>query len=150
MTTGSVLHLYLFDHLASYRLVELLHAVDSALDLVKDVSPHEASKEGSNQVGNCIFECPVSLLDVHTVEVGHILPSNLGKCDSGVEDATRDVFEAGVKADPANNDTHNHGEGVTSAGNLVLTSQVKHNEEHSANSLSEENLTIGGETVGAV
>lgn len=43
MTTGSVLHLYLFDHLASCMLVKLLHAVDSALDLVKDVSPHEAS-----------------------------------------------------------------------------------------------------------
>lgn len=60
------------------------------------------------------------------------------------------MLKAGVKADPANDDAYNHGEGVTSAGNLVLTSQIEHHEEHSANSLSEEDLTVGGESVGAV
>ena len=77
---GSVLHLKLFAQLANpgSGSVKLFHAVNSTFDLVKDVSPHEASKEGSNEVRNCIFESPVSLLDVYTVEVGHILPSNLG------------------------------------------------------------------------
>lgn len=152
MRTGSVYHLKLLTQLVSpgCGLAELLHSVNSTFDLVKDVTPHEASKEGSNQVGNGIFESPVSFLDVHSVEVGHILPSNLGQSDGGVENATRHVLKAGVKSDPANDDAYDHGEGVTAAGNLVLSSKVKHNEEHSANSLCEEDLAVGGEPVGAV
>lgn len=74
----------------------------------------------------------------------------MGECDGRVENAARNFLEAGVEADPAQNNAHNHAEGVTAAGDFVLASQVQHNEEHGSQALGQEHLAVGGQASGLV
>ena len=120
-STRSSLHLNLFTGSNIFRFVTVAFLLlNCSLDLVENVSSYEATKEWSSKVAKCILKCPVSLVYVVTIKESHILPNNLSECNCRVVDASWYFLKTSVETNPAYNNAHNHGEGITAAWHFIL------------------------------